>query len=151
MNKFTKEQQARGGRNGKRPKTAATYGKKLVQAFLEINDPREQVKLLKKYNELPMGVELPTSIHIELYKMNQEANRRMTDLLVLEDEKQTIALELLQNREEISNRKLILSKQLNQMNTAQRQVLYEQTLATIRQELIDELTPVIRAELEVEL
>ena len=83
--------------------------------------------------------------------MNQEANRRMTDQLVMDDEKQQLQLELLQKREEISNRKLILSKQLNEMNTAQRQVLYEQTLATIRAELIDELTPVIRAEIEAEL
>ena len=56
MNTFTKEQQARGGRNGKRGKTAATYGKKLVAAFLEINDPLEQVKLLKQYSTLPEGV-----------------------------------------------------------------------------------------------
>jgi len=151
MNTFTKEQQARGGRNGKRGKTAATYGKKLVAAFLEINDPLEQVKLLKQYSTLPEGVELPQQIIFDLYKMNQEANRRMTDQLVMDDEKQQLQLELLQKREEISNRKLILSKQLNEMNTAQRQVLYEQTLATIRAELIDELTPVIRAEIEAEL
>ena len=87
MNILTKEQQARGGRNGKRPKTAATFGKKLFQASLEINDPEEQVKLLKNTTSYRGGVELPTSIHIELYKMNQEANCRMTDLLVLEDDR----------------------------------------------------------------
>jgi hypothetical protein len=151
MNTFTKEQQARGGRNGKRGKTASSYGKKLVAAFLGIVDPEEQVALLKKYSELPTGVELPKEIHFQLYQMNMEANRRLQDTLLLEDEKQNLALERLVLREEISNRKLILSKQLNEMNTAQRQVLYESTLATIRAELIDELTPVIRAEIELEL
>ena len=106
---------------------------------------------MKKYSELPTGVELPKEIHFELYKMNIEANRKMQDTLLLEEEKQNLALERLARKEEICNRKLILSKQLNEMNTAQRKVLYEQTLATMRQELIDELTPVIRAEIKAEL
>ena len=151
MHQFTPEQRAKGGRKSKRPKTPATYGKKLVQAFLEVSDPTEQVQLLKKYSTLPQGVELPQEIHFELYKMHIEANRRMTDQLVLEDEKQNLALERLARKEEISNRKLILSKQLDQMNVAQKEALYNQTLDKMRQELIEELTPVIRAELEAEL
>ena len=147
---ITPEQRARGGRNSKRPPTPKTYGKRLVKAFLDVQDPEEQVALLKQYSTLPSGVELPKEIHFQLYQMNMEANRRLQDTLLLEDEKQNLALERLARKEEISNRKLILSKQLNEMNTAQRQVLYEQTLATMRQELIDELTPVIRAELEAE-
>jgi hypothetical protein len=136
---LTEEERSRGRKNGKRGKSAATYGKELIKSFIAINDPQERAELLKTYSNLPSGMVLPKEIHFQLFEMHQTADRRLADSLLADEAKQESALELLERKESIANRKLVLSKQLNQMNESQKEALYNQTVNDMREEIRQEL------------
>lgn len=148
---LTQADRAKGGRNSKGRLNAKTYGKRLIDSVMKIRDPEEIAAVLKQYSKLPSGVSLPKEVAIEMVKFTFEADRRLADQLLVDTAKQEAAIELLQKKEDINNRKMVLSKQLGEFNAAQIENVYKSTIAEMKEEIRLDLYDGIRAEVIAEL
>jgi len=148
---LTQADRAKGGRNSKGRLNAKTYGKRLIASVMKVRDPEEIAAVLKKYGQLPSGVELPKEVAIEMVKFSFEADRRLSDQLLIDTAKQESAIELLQKKEDQQNRKMVLSKQLGEFNAAQIENVYNATIEEMKESLRAEMYESIRAEIITEL